>query len=452
MDKQKTLVRDMSEGPVISTMLSFAWPIMLANALQAVYNLVDMIVVGQFVGSVGLSAVGIGGQIQMIFLTFGMGFASGAQVVISQQVGIKSDRIDKSIGTLLTIEFLMAIVLGMVGIFGHKFLLGFLNTPDASFAQASSYTVICSIGMIFIFEYNALCAIFRGMGESKLPMVFVGIASMINVILDIIFVGPLHKGAGGAAAATVIAQGAACLFAMVYLYRHQDAANFHFSRKAFRIDPDQAKSLCRLGIPSVFQMLMITASLAFVNSRVNLYNVTASAVDSVGNKMASVVNIVCGAIAIASSTMVAQSFAAGKIDRVKKVVHSSFFIQMIWFAVIASIYLFLPKPLFRLFTSDSAVLAMAPLYCKIQVFWLLAACTMNVPYCVVKGVGFASFDLFVGIMDGVVARIGLAVLLGSQMGLTGYWLGNSLAGFTTTILMGIYYLTGKWKYRKVITK
>lgn len=452
MEEKKSLVRDLSDGPVLSTMLSFAFPIMLANALQAVYNMVDMIVVGRFVGPTGLSGVGIGGNLQTLFLTFGMGFANGAQIVISQQVGMKSSRISKSIGTLLTLEFIMAVIIGAIGIIFHAPLLNMLNTPEASYDQAMAYMVICSAGMIFIFEYNALCAVLRGMGESKLPMVFVGIASIINVVLDIIFVGPCGWGAGGAAAATVIAQAVACICAAVYLYRHKEAAQFDFKLKSFGIDKEQLKALCRLGVPSIVQMLMITVSLAFVNSRINLYDVTASAVDTVGNKLATIVNILTGAISVASGSMVAQSFAAGKMDRIKKIVHVAVAVGLIWFVVMAACYLLLPRQIFGIFTTDQAVLDMAPAYCRIMVLWLLAACTMFAPYAVVKGIGFASYDMFVGIMDGVVARIGLAMLFGNIAGLYGYWTGNAIAGFVTTILMGGYYLTGKWKTRKVITR
>lgn len=449
---KKSLIHDLSQGPVLRSLVIFALPLMAANALQAVYNMVDMIVVGQFNGAIGLSAVGIGGQIQMIFLTFGMGFANGAQIVISQQVGMKSNRISKSIGTLLTLEMIMAVVITLIGVLGRNVLLGLLNTPEYSYDQAIQYTVICSLGMFFIFEYNALCAILRGMGESKLPMIFIAVSSIINIILDIIFVGPMHMGAGGAALATVLAQAVSCISALIYLVRHKEAVGFDFKLRSFKIDKEQCIALCRLGVPSVFQMMMITFSIAFVNSKVNLYGVTASAVDSVGSKLSTIVNIVCGAISVAAGTMVAQSFAAGKIDRVKQTVHASIGIQMIWFALMAIGYLFLPKQIFGLFTSDMQVLEMAPTYCRIAVLWLFAACTMNAPYAVVKGVGFASFDLFVGIMDGVVARIGLALLFGHFMGLNGYWLGNSLAGFVTVILMGAYYLSGKWEKRTVITK
>ena len=446
-----TLINNLAEGPVLSKLARFAIPIMLANLLQAVYSMVDMVVVGQFGGPAGLSAVGIGGQIQFLFLAVGMGFANGGQIVISQQVGQNSQRISKSIGTLLSLELILAIVVGAIGIVLHRPILTFMNTPAEAASQAAAYLVICSGGMIFIYGYNALCAILRGMGESRLPMVFIGIASLVNVVFDLLFVAGFSWGAAGAAAATVMAQGIAFFCALVYLYRHKQAVGFDFKPASFAIDGQQLKALCRLGVPQVLQQFLITGSITFINSRVNLYGVTASAVDSVGGKLNSVVNIVTGAISTASASMIAQSFGARKMDRVKQAFRACMVICMGWFAVLAACYLLLPRQIFSLFTSDGEVLDLAPVYLRFAVVWLLALCSMDAPFSLVNGIGYASFNLVVGLLDGVVARIGLSLLLGHFMGLTGFWLGSGLAGFVTTIPMGIYYLTGRWKNRQPVT-
>lgn len=452
MTNEKTLINNLSEGPVLGGLVRFAIPLMLANLLQAVYSMVDMIVVGQFSGPVGLSAVGIGGQIANLFLAVGWGFSSGGQVVISQQVGAGSQKISRTIGTLLSLELILGVVSTLIGIGFYRPILSAMNTSEAAWSEAVHYHIICCFGMIFIYGYNALCAILRGMGESKLPMVFVAISSVVNVFLDLLFVGGFHWGAGGAAAATVISQGIACISAAVYLYRHKEAAQFDFRLKSFAIDPQQLKALCRLGIPSVVQQFMITGSITFINAQVNAFGLVASAVDSVGGKLNTVVNIVTGAISAASSTMMAQSFGARKLERVKSAYRACLIVCMVWFCVLTACYLLLPRQIFGLFTSDGEVLDMAPLYLRYAVVWLLALCTMDAPYSIVQGVGFASFNLVIGILDGVVARIGLSLLLGHFMGLPGFWLGNGLAGFVTTIPMTIYYLSGKWKNRQLVTE
>ena len=202
MASEKTLINDMSQGPVLSKLFRFALPIMLANLLQAVYSMVDMIIVGQFCGAGGLSAVGIGGQISFLFLGVGMGLGNGGQVVISQQVGMKSEKISKTVGTMITLLFLCALVIGAAGVIFHNPILDLLNTPPAARSNAAGYLVICSCGMVFIYEYNAICAVLRGMGESRLPLVFIAVASVINIVLDLLFVGLFRWEAAGAAAAT----------------------------------------------------------------------------------------------------------------------------------------------------------------------------------------------------------------------------------------------------------
>ena len=451
MNNGASFINNLSEGPVFRKLARFAIPIMLANLLQAVYSMVDMMVVGQFCGPAGLSAVGIGGQLQTLFLAVGMGFASGGQVVISQQVGAGSDRLSKTIGTLLSTELILSLVVGILGIACHSPILTFMNTPSAAREEAVQYLVICSCGMVFIYGYNALCAILRGMGESRLPMVFITVASLINVVLDLLLVGGLHWGAAGAAAATVMAQAVAFLSALIYLYRHKEAVHFDFRLRSFAIDPGQFYSLCRLGVPAVVQQFLITGSITFINAQVNAYDVIASAVDSVGGKLNSVANIVTGGISTASGTMIAQSFGAQKPERVKQSVRACMAICMAWWAILSACYLLLPRQIFGLFTSNQEVLALAPTYLRLAVIWLMALCSMCAPYSLVQGVGYASFNLVVGLLDGVVARIGLSLLLGHFMGLTGFWLGNSLAGFVTTILMGIYYLSGRWKSRALVT-
>lgn len=452
MNAEKTLVNDMSQGPVLKGLIRFAIPMMLANLLQAVYSMVDMIVVGQFGGPAGLSAVGIGGQLTNLFLAVGMGFSNGAQVVISQQVGMKSKKISKTIGTLLTTELILAVIVGAIGVIFHQGILGLMNTPSAAWDEAVGYLVICSCGMIFIYGYNALCAVLRGMGESKLPMVFIAVASLVNVVLDLVFVGGFHWGASGAAAATVTAQGVAFFCAAVYLYRHKEAMQFDFRLRSFAIDREQLGALCRLGIPSVVQQFLITISITFVNAQVNAFDVTASAVDSVGGKLNTVANIITGAISTAAATMIAQSFGARKMDRVKHAFRACMAICMAWWVILSACYLLFPRQIFGLFTTDEQVLELAPTYLRYAVIWLLALCSMDAPFSLVQGVGYASFNLMVGLLDGVVARIGLSMLLGHFMGLTGFWLGNGLAGFVTTIAMGIYYLTGRWEKRETITK
>lgn len=446
MDKQ--IAKDMTQGPVLRQLAVFALPVALANALQAIYSMVDMVVVGQFVGSAGLSAVGIGGQLLNMFLCIGMGFSVGAQVLLSQQVGAQDHDLQPTIGTLLTTELVASVIFGLLGVLLSDQLLGVMNTPQEAWTDAKAYTIICCLGMVFIYGYNAVCGILRGMGESKLPMIFIAIASLVNLVLDLVFVALLHMSAAGAALATVLAQGVSFAISLVYLYRNRERFGFDFKLRSFRPVPERLVPICKLGVPYIAQCLMITCSMMYVNAQVNAFGVTASAVDGIGNKLNSVVNIVIGAISIASATMVGQCFGARKFDRVKQCYRACLAVCMIALVVIGGCYLLFSEQIFSLFSADPNVIAMAPKYMVIAVVWVASIATMTAPYSVVDGVGHAMLGLVISVMDGVVARIGLCILLGHVMGLEGFWLGNALAGFVSTLMAGSYYYSGRWRNRQ----
>ena len=442
------IAKDLTQGPVLKQLVRFAIPVALANALQAVYSMVDMIVVGQVVGSSGLSAVGIGGQLMMMFMAIGMGFSYGAQVLISQQVGAQDKNLQPTIGTLFSVEIILAVVVAVFGIVLCNPILSLMNTPEAAWADARGYTLICCAGMLFIYGYNAVCSILRGMGESKLPMVFIAIASVVNLILDIVFVWGLKMSAAGAALATVIAQGVSFICSAVYLYKNKERFGFDFKLKSFKISKTHLIPISKLGIPYIAQTLLITCSMMYVNARVNTYGVVASAADSIGNKLNNVLNIVVGALLVSGATMIGQSFGARKMDRIKACFRAVFAISMIFCVIFCAIYLLLDQQIFSVFSSDADVIAMAPRYMPIAAVWLLSMFTMTAPFCVVDGVGAAMLGLVISVLDGVVARIGLCIILGNTMGLEGFWLGNALAGFVTTIIAGGYYLSGRWKKRQ----
>lgn len=444
------IAKDMTQGPVLRQLAIFAIPIALANALQAIYSMVDMVVVGQVVGSTGLSAVGIGGQLLNMLLCIGMGFSFGAQILLSQQVGAKDQDLQPTIGTLFTTELIASVIFGILGVLLSSQLLEVMNTPEAAWADAKQYTIICSCGMVFIYGYNAVCAILRGMGESKLPMIFIAIASVVNLVLDLVFVAGFHMRAAGAALATVIAQGVSFIVSLVYLYRNRDRFGFDFKLQSFRPSRERLIPICKLGIPYIAQSLLITCSMMYVNAQVNHFGVTASAVDSIGNKLNSIVNIVVGAISVSSATMIGQCFGARKLDRIKHCYRACLAICMISCAILCAAYLLFPQQIFRLFSTDEDVIAMAPQYMAIAAVWVLSICTMTAPYSVVDGVGNAMLGLVISVLDGVVARIGLCILLGNTMGLPGFWLGNATAGFVTTIMAGAYYYSGMWKKRKLL--
>ena len=204
---QGTQVRDFTRGNITSQLITFAWPLFLSNLLQIVYNMVDMIIVGHVLGKVGTSAVSVGGDISA-FLTFiAMGFSSAGQVLIAKRIGSRrQDTIGKFVATMTGFLFCIAIFLSITALLLQDVLLGLMNTPSASYQEAANYSAVCMVGLIFIYGYNIVSAVLRGMGDSRHPFIFIGIAAVVNVLLDILFVIVMDLGAGGAALATVISQ------------------------------------------------------------------------------------------------------------------------------------------------------------------------------------------------------------------------------------------------------
>ena len=209
MSKQnQTMVTDLTNGNVTKLLLKFAFPLFVSNALQAIYNIVDMIVVGQYIGGEGMSAVSIGGDVLHLLTFVAMGFSSAGQVLISQDVGAKRmDAVRKTIGTMFTFLLGISLVISVGCYFIRNLMLDLLNTPVESYDFTMDYTVTCIFGLFFIYGYNIVSAILRGMGDSRRPFVFIAISAVVNMVLDLLFVAGLKMEVFGAALATVISQG-----------------------------------------------------------------------------------------------------------------------------------------------------------------------------------------------------------------------------------------------------
>ena len=447
-----SLIRDLTQGSVTRLLLIFAFPLLCSNLLQTVYNMVDMIVIGRFVGREGLSAVSIGGDV-LHFLTFlVMGFSNAGQVILSQYIGAGNrDRIRGTIGTMFTVTLICAVGLTIVCYFGLDTFLTAMNTPEVCFDYARQYGLTCVLGLVFIYGYNLVSAILRGMGDSKHPFIFIAVATVVNLVLDLVFVALLGMGPFGAALATVIGQAVSFLWALFYLYRHKDAFGFDFKPASFKPDPEVLPKLIKLGLPMILQSAAINFSMLFVNSYINGYGVVASAVTGVGNKLGSITAVVTNALSTAGSSMVGQNIGAGKYHRVPKIIGVSMVVDLAFAALLSFLTICFPRTIFGLFNDDPQVLDMAMTYIPVAVLLYVGFAMRSPFFALINGSGNAKLNLIVGLLDGVICRVGLAMLMGIAMGMgiMGFWLGNAFAGYMPFLIGGVYFLTGKWKKRLV---
>lgn len=447
---------DFTQGKIMPLLLRFALPFLLANALNSLYNTVDTIIIGQFMGSGGIVAVSMGGKMLNFYTYFSIGLASAGQVYISQQLGAgQRDQLNSTIGTLFSELFLFSFILMSVTLAVGRPLLELLNTPPESMEDALAYLRITTIGLPLIFGYNAVSSVLRGMGDSKSPLLFIAIATVINIVLDIVFILYCGMGAAGAALATVIGQGCSLVFSIAILYRKRQHFGFDFKLRSFAICWDKLWIMLKLGVPTALRSLFIVGTQLFVLRYVNACGLAAAAAYNVSDKIYHLANIVTLGVRSAGGTMVAQNIGAGKLDRVRQTVHSVAFVSFAAAAVLSAVSLLAPELIFSLFTNEREVLEQAPVFMLICSLLFFISAAMSPYEGVVSGTGNAALSFVGGILDGVVLRVSLGLLFGLHLGLgaPGFFLGDTLARLGVVLVGGIYYHSGAWmRHKRLVDK
>ena len=448
MERQETMVRDMTVGRVVPLLLRFSLPLFVSNALQAVYNVVDMVVVGNYIGKAGMSAVSIGGDLLHLLTFVAMGFCSAGQVIIARAVGEKRpEDIRRTIGTMFTFLLSVAAGIAVICYLLRSSLLSSLNTPAAALDYAMDYLVTCILGLIFIYGYNIVSAILRGMGDSKRPFLFIAVAAILNMVLDVLFVKYMGMEVFGAALATVIGQGVSFLLSLVYLYRRRSSFGFDFRLESFRIDGPAFRRLLALGIPMAIQSAAVNLSKIVLMSWINLFDVTYSALAGIFNKLNTMCGVISQSFTTAGSTMVGQNLGAQKHKRVTWTLLAILLIGMGFASLFTAIMLLWPQGVYGLFTPDPDVLSVAAVLTLPVILNFFGAGTRSVAFSLINGSGRPRLNLAVAIIDGMISRIGLAALLGFALhwDCFGFWMGDALAGFMPLLIGGVFYLSGRWK-------
>ena len=448
MAEQKTMVRDLTNGSVARQLLVFALPLFVSNALQAVYNMVDMIIVGQFIGGAGMSAVSIGGDLLHLLTFVSMGFASAGQVLIARNVGAgKMKEVSETIGTLFSFLLAASVLISVVCFALRYPIMHALNTPPESFSYAMDYMVTCIVGLVFIYGYNIVSAVLRGMGDSKRPFVFVGVAAVLNIILDYLFVVVFHMEVFGAALATVIGQGVSFVSSLIYLYIKRQSFGFDFRLKSFAIRRRSLKPLVMLGIPMAIQSAAVNFSKVLLMSWINLEGVLYSALAGIFNKINVIGGVVSMSFPAAGSSMVGQNLGAKKYERVPRILATIAVIGLAMFSVMTVVMIAIPEKVFGMFTRDIAVLSLANILIVPMILNFYGAATRSISFALINGSGNTKLNLAVALIDGILMRIGLAALLcfSFNMGSLGCWYGDAIAGFMPLFIGLVFYLSCRWK-------
>ena len=447
----KNFIKDFTEGNVSKQLLTFATPLYLSNILQIVYNMIDMIIVGQMLGKIGLSAVSIGGDVAN-FLTFvSMGFSSAGQIIISQLLGAKQrERLGRFIGNMISFMLTCSVAFSLICLMLCNSILEIMNTPTESFDEAFSYALVTISGLIFIYGYNTMSAILRGLGDSKHPFIFISIAATLNIILDALFVIILNFGAMGAALATIIAQAVSCISCAIFLYCYRKKLGFIITyQDFFKIDRPLLGRLIKLGLPMAIKSASIHFSKLFVNSWINSYGVAVSAFAGIANKINSVANLMSNSLNTAGASMVGQNIGAKKYNRVTKIISVIFKVSITIALILSIIIMTFPETIYSAFTDDELVKAIGMEYLPIAVLIFLGSACRSPSNALINGCGNYLANFMTALFDGIIMRIGLSIFFGLYLDMKyiGFWLGDAIAGFTPLVIGTVLYFSDRWKIK-----
>jgi putative MATE family efflux protein len=442
---------NLSTGNVLTKLVVFALPFLASNIIQSFYNVADMLIVGNFCGTESMSGVNIGGQVTLILTNAVIGLSMGATVLIGQYIGAGNRMALKRVtATIITVLLALGLGISLIMLFLREPVLRLIRTPPESFDESNRYLTVTLTGIVFIFGYNALSAILRGMGNSKQPFYFVTAACITNVALDLLFVAVFHWNAFGAALATVMSQ-ALCMFLTIG-YMTRNNFQFDFKLRSFKLYGDQLRLIFKIGLPTCVQNGVTSISFIFLTAIVNIVGgVSASAAVGAVGKFNSFAFMPTQAISASISAMTAQNLGAKRMDRAVAACRiGTTFSVCLTFAFFVFVQIF-PTSILRLFGDDPRMINDGVTYLRSFAFDLLI---VPFVFCIngfLIGGGHTLFTLINGMLSAVLLRAPMCYFLGVILGwgLKGVGLGAPIASTGVLLVIIVYLFSGRWK-RNVI--
>ncbi|MBR5261562.1 MAG: MATE family efflux transporter [Oscillospiraceae bacterium] len=437
-------------GNVGKRLITFSAPIILANLIQAIYGFVDMMVVGRYIGSAGMSAVSMGAQITAVVMILVGGFSNGGTIISAQLFGRGAQKdISRVLGTMLSFFAIIAVIATVGLIIFARPLLTAINTPEIAFEQAVEYFLICIIGTIFVYAYNSMGAVLRGVGNSTVPMIIVIITVILNAILDVLLIVVIPMGVAGAAIATITCQFISMVMISVYIKTKTEF--FDFKLASFKIDKTYLKLIVKIGLPQSIQFLFASSSAVFLSGLVNIYGVYASAASGAVAKIQTLANLPAQGMMAGLLALTAQNLAANEPKRVMKGMFTGMlFAGAISLVVYALCFIF-PTQAFLIFTPDTAVIEAGIDYLKLLAISFVLESFMFCMFGVISGAGYTPLTMCCGILSAFVARYASAWFLSQvlMMGFNGIGLSYVVGPIISSAICIAFLLTGKWKKPRV---
>lgn len=441
-------------GSTAKKLAAFAFPLFLANILQSFYNVVDMLAVGQAAGDTGLAAIGNASKLCYIIHSICTGMTMGGAVLIAQYKGAGDEKGQaESFQMLALLSLVSSVVVTLVSLAVYRPLFKLLKVPADAYQDACSYMKIICCGTVFVFGYNAVCSVLKGLGESKAPLCFVGIAAIINIVLDAVLVGPLKIGTAGAAYATITAQGISFVVSLFYLKRHMLFFSVQDHRK-FALHWDKLAAIVKVGLPTALQMVVVNTTYLLVAGMLNQFGTAVSAASNVGLQINTFAGMPCWAIGQAVTAMAGQCMGAGQIKRARRVAKTGLVMNVaVTFVVVIGVQLFAGR-LILLFGSTSAEAV------NNGVSYLRICCGINsLIYAVMYtldsfaiGVGAAHVATLNALLDAVIVRLPVSWVLAFSldMGYAGIYYGQAVSPVLPAAAGLLYFISGRWEHKTLI--
>ncbi|HCM27466.1 MAG: MATE family efflux transporter [Treponema sp. GWB1_62_6] len=436
-------MKDLTTGNETKLLIMFAVPMLIGNVFQQFYNMVDSWVVGRYVGTDALAAVGASFPILFFMVALMMGFAMGSNILIAQYFGAKNmAKVRAAIDTTYLVIFWASVVLTLAGLLAAEPILRLLRLPETILPLAARYLRIIFGGLILMFGYNGVSAVLRGLGDSTTPLYMLILSTLLNIVLDLVFVRVFGWGIEGVAWATVIAQGVSFIGSLVYLNATHEVLRTNFLK--LRFDNEIFKASLKIGLPSGLQQTLVSLGIMFMSAVVNGFGTTVIAGFAAASRIDSFVGMPAMNIGMALSTFTGQNLGAGKPDRARRGYHAAVAIGMGITAVLVAVLLLFGEVLVGIFTTDPAVIAVGVQYLSVIAPFYFAFTLMFVTNGLIRGSGEAIVPLVSTLVAMWLVRIPCAVIFSSVWGLAGIWWSMPTGWILGMAIAVSYYRSGRW--------
>ena len=447
---RKTTVRDMTEGSIVKQVILFALPLMLGNIFQMLYNTVDSIVVGNFVGKQALAAVGSTTMIVNMMVFFFNGFSTGAGVIIANLFGARNmEKLHKAVETTMAATFLLSALFTVAGVAAVKPMLRFMATPEDVFGEATVYLQIYIGGISGLLVYNMGSGILRAVGDTMRPLFFLVLTSVVNIVLDLVFVVGLHSGIEGVAWATIISQFISAVLTLLLLTRSEDI--YRLTWADLKIDRGILGEIFAVGLPAGIQSIITAFSNVFVQSYINFFGSSCMAGWSCYNKLDQFVMLPMQSMAMAATTFVSQNIGAGRERRADKGTVITVSMSVGVTAVIVALLCLFAAPAVRMFSPDESVIEYGVLFIRANCFFLLFNCVNHVLAGALRGRGDSKGPMIIMLLAFVGIRQVYLYVVTHFVANTPFLVGFGYpVGWTTCCVIELTYFFLRWRKPKKI--